>query len=107
MELAPILLKLLLIENKMVSMAVRIPTRQVIPTAMISKVSKARTKLDLIDRSETLIFSARSMERQVNESMGRNLVDQREGVDCSMEWVRIALRDHFFSTSKRFTEPMI
>ena len=44
---APNLLKLSLIENKMASMAVSIPTRQVIPTAIISNVKTDLKRLFL------------------------------------------------------------
>jgi hypothetical protein len=48
-ELAPNLLKLLLIEKSIASIAVKIPTRHVIPIAMMSNVSKDLRKLDLIE----------------------------------------------------------
>jgi hypothetical protein len=60
-ELAPNLLKLSLIENKILSMAVRMPTRQAIPTAMMSRVRKDRKKLDFIDPTASFTFSLKSM----------------------------------------------
>ena len=58
-ELAPNLLKLSLIENSIESMAVKIPTRQVIPTAMISNVSEVLRKLAFKEYSAILMFSER------------------------------------------------
>ena len=56
-ELAPSLLKLSFIENKMLSIAVKMPTRQVIPTAMIINVRHVLIKLVFSDLRANLIFS--------------------------------------------------
>ena len=56
-ELAPSLLKLSLIENSTLSMAVSIPTRQVIPIAIISSVRRDRTQLSLILPRAIFMFS--------------------------------------------------
>jgi hypothetical protein len=54
---APSLLKLSDIEKRIASMAVKIPTRQVIPTAMIINVSSDLSKLAFMDINASLIFS--------------------------------------------------
>jgi len=56
-ELAPSLLKLLFMLKRIPSMAVSIPTKQAIPTAMIISVSAVRKKLDFRERKASLIFS--------------------------------------------------
>jgi len=56
-EFDPILLKLLFKEYKIVSIAVKIPTRAVIPTIIIKMVSKDLNKLDFIELSAIFIFS--------------------------------------------------
>ena len=48
-EFAPSLLKLLFIEKRIASMAVKIPTKQAMPIAIINKVSKDLTKFDLME----------------------------------------------------------
>jgi len=58
-ELAPSRLKLSLIENRIESIAVRIPTKQVIPTAMISNVSDVLRKFAFKEYSAILMFSVR------------------------------------------------
>ena len=56
-ELAPSLLKLSLKENKRVSIAVRIPTKQAIPTEIINRVNNDLKKLSLIEPKAIFIFS--------------------------------------------------
>lgn len=56
-ELAPILVKLSLMVLSTLSIAVRIPTKQVMPTAMISSVKNDRKKLSFIDRKAIFMFS--------------------------------------------------
>ena len=58
-ELAPSLVKLSLIEKIILSMAVSIPTKQVIPTAMIINVRDVLRMLALRDRNAIFIFSKR------------------------------------------------
>jgi hypothetical protein len=57
--LAPRLEKLVLIDALMPSMAVRIPTREVMPMAMIEAVKTVLNRFDLIDFVPSLIFSAK------------------------------------------------
>jgi len=56
-ELAPNLEKLSLMENKTLSMAAKIPTKHVIPTAMISRVSEDLNKLVFKDCKANNMFS--------------------------------------------------
>jgi len=49
--------KLSLIENKIASIAVRIPTKHIMPTAMIIKVRNDLKKLVLRDKNAIFIFS--------------------------------------------------
>lgn len=56
-ELAPSLLKLSLRENKRVSIAVRIPTKQAIPTEIIKSVNNDLKKLSLIEPKAIFMFS--------------------------------------------------
>jgi hypothetical protein len=58
-ELAPRLEKLVSIDDLIPSMAVRMPTRDVIPMAMIEAVRMVLSKFDLIDFAPSLIFSAK------------------------------------------------
>ena len=57
MVLAPILLKLSVTDPFMASMAVRIPTRAIIPMAIIIMVRTERSRLVLTAVSETFKFS--------------------------------------------------
>lgn len=56
-ELAPMRLKFELRLNKMVSIAVRIPTKQAIPTEMINKVSIDLNKFERMALRATRMFS--------------------------------------------------
>jgi hypothetical protein len=58
--LAPIFAKLLVIEFFIESMAVRIPTRAVIPTAMIRIVRIVRSRFERIDLKAIFKFSLKS-----------------------------------------------
>jgi hypothetical protein len=55
--LAPIVVKLLVMESLITSMAVRIPTSALMPSAIIMMVRNVLSDCDLIDSKAILIFS--------------------------------------------------
>ena len=64
---APILVKLLLIDCFMESMAVKMPTNAVIPMAIISTVNTVRSNWLLIEERDILIFSVNRLAIYVSK----------------------------------------
>lgn len=87
--LAPILVKLLLIEPLIPSMAVNIPTKAIIPKAIMSTVKVVRSNCALMELSASLIFSINGMEWLSvfgYEFMNMKVISGKNPFSYSCEW---------------------